>query len=592
MSSFEETRLRTVLDAAFHAFLALDQHGTITDWNPAAERTFGWNRSEAIGMKFHMVVGTEERSEYKRGVGWLFSESSEALAPRRKELTARHKSGREFPIELSISAIGTALEQSFVAFVRDLTLRTAAETKLEDTETRHRAVLEQIEDSYFEVDLRGGYVYVNDALCRRVGLPASEIIGQRFKDLGFTAPDAAETLHNLFNTVYRTGQPVRSFEYRTRVRDDGIEAFNEISVSLKRDARGEPVGFVGISRDTTARHLHERELAAAKEAAVAATKAKSEFLANMSHEIRTPMNGVIGMTALVLDTELTADQRECLDAVKSSAESLLTILNDVLDFSKIESRRLELESIPFSLEALVARTLKLMAVKAGEKRLELVSEVAANVPGTLVGDPVRLQQVLTNLVGNAIKFTERGQIVVAVRPDGLAERCVMVHFQVADTGIGVAPEKQAAIFDPFSQADVSTTRRFGGTGLGLSICAALVRLMRGRIWIESEPNVGSIFHFTAAFDIAEPAITTGPNLTPTPGSVVTGHALAPPPPTTASRVLLAEDNVVNQRGSRLVAQTGSPRHHREQWSRGTRVVRPRDVRCRVDGRADAGDGRF
>jgi PAS domain S-box-containing protein len=565
MGSFEEARLRTVFETAFHAYLALDQHGTITDWNTAAERTFGWLRAEAIGMQFHTIVGTAQRAEYDKGLAWLFSDSDASSAPRRKEMTARHKSGREFPIELSISPLGrrarphrdtqdATLEEpgpgstsGFVAFVRDLTLRAAAESKLHDSESRQRAVLEQIEDSYFEVDLRGTFVYVNDALCRRVGSPASEIIGKRFKDFGFTAPEAAETLHNLFNNVYRTGQPVRSFEYLTRVRADGTQAFNEISVSLKRDSHGEPAGFVGISRDTTARRQHERELAAAKEAAVAATQAKSEFLANMSHEIRTPMNGVIGMTTLVLDTELTGHQRDYLEAVKSSAESLLTILNDVLDFSKIESRRLELESIPFTLEDLLSRTLKLMALRAEQKGLALISDVSANVPITLVGDPVRLQQVLTNLLGNAIKFTERGQIRLDVRPESLAGGCAVLHFKVIDTGIGVPLEKQHTIFDAFSQADVSTTRRFGGTGLGLSISAALVRLMGGRIWIESEPSLGSTFHFTAAFTLEEPTVDRASNRIPAartrPIEVESGLLAQ----RKTLRVLLVEDNTVNQR---------------------------------------------
>jgi signal transduction histidine kinase/CheY-like chemotaxis protein len=331
------------------------------------------------------------------------------------------------------------------------------------------------------------------------------------------------------------------------VRDDGTQAFNEISVSLKRDARGEPIGFVGISRDTTARRQYERELAAAKEAAVAATQAKSEFLANMSHEIRTPMNGVIGMAMLVLDTELTRYQRESLEAVRSSAESLLTILNDVLDFSKIESRRLELESIPFTLEDVLSRTVKLMVLKAEQKGLALVNDVAASVPRTLVGDPVRLQQVLTNLLGNAIKFTERGCVRLSVRPENPAAGDAVLHFQVTDTGIGVPLAKQSTIFEAFSQADVSTTRRFGGTGLGLSISAALVRLMGGRIWIESEPNVGSSFHFTAAFALEERTLGQPSSATPAARGATVGAGSARPPETKTLRVLLVEDNAVNQR---------------------------------------------
>jgi two-component system, sensor histidine kinase and response regulator len=330
--------------------------------------------------------------------------------------------------------------------------------------------------------------------------------------------DAVEGRSNTYNTVFAYKRPI-----------DGHIVWVHALGHVVTDSAGKPCDIYGVSQDISDfKHL-EAELLSAKEAAEAATKAKSDFLANMSHEIRTPMNAIIGMTHLVLKTQLTPKQRDYVMKTRAAAEALLGIVNDILDFSKIESGKLEMEQVDFRLDSVLDNLLTVISQKAQEKNLEFLIHVPHDLPSVLIGDPLRLGQVLINLVNNAVKFTEQGEVVVTVQLERQLSNRVKVKFEVRDSGIGMTPEQSARLFQVFSQADSSMTRRYGGTGLGLSISKRLVEMMQGSIWAQSEYGRGTTFTFTAWLGVASPSINamkTIPELSGIRTLVVDDNALA------------------------------------------------------------------
>ncbi len=410
--------------------------------------------------------------------------------------------------------------------------RMRAEDALSDERKVLRALIDNVPDFMYVKDVDCRFLVANLAVARQMGAKSTEeLLGKT--DFDYYPREVAAPFFEDEQRIIRSGQAEVNRE------EKGVDSKGNVSQVMTtqvplRDKFGRVTGLVGIGRDITHLKKVQEEMQRAREAAEAASRAKSEFLANMSHEIRTPLNGVMGMTDLALDTELTAEQREYLETVKMSGDSLLTVINDILDFSKIEAGKIDLETLDFNLRESLESTLKTLALRADEKGLELLCEVAPEVPEVLRGDSSRLRQIVINLVGNAIKFTDSGEVAVKVQLEAREGTDCICRFTVTDTGIGVPEDKRESIFEPFSQADTSTTRKYGGTGLGLTISTRLVRMMGGKIWVESEPGSGSQFHFTVRLGAAD-------------AKEIKLGTIAPPELLRGVKVLVVDDNQTNCR---------------------------------------------
>lgn len=560
-----ETRLRGITDSAKDGILILNPAGEIAYWNPAAESILGYCSDEALGKNLHALLAPNRSREAHRAVFPEFLRTGSGKAVGRiTELPARRKDGQEITLDVSLSAMCLEGQWHAIAILRDATERKVMEAQLLEVTDRLTLAARAGQVGIWDHDVVNDVLVWDDQMFRLYGITREQFGGAyEAWQAGIHPEDRrrADEEHQL------ALQGKRDFDTEFRVvwTDGSIHYIRALAL-VQRDASGQPLRIIGTNWDITAQKLSadkllesnrrlEQETARASQMAseaAQANNAKSEFLANMSHEIRTPMNAIMGMTALLLDTNLTEAQRHYAETVHSSCQSLLDIINDILDYSKIEARKLELETIDFDLQSFLDDFAAAMAVPAQAKGLELFCSSNPGVPTMLRGDPGRLRQILTNLTGNAVKFTKTGEVSVRVSLEEECESDCLLRFSVRDTGIGVAKDRTTALFEKFTQLEVSTTREYGGTGLGLAISKDLAELMGGEIGVATEEDKGSKFWFTVRLNKQPGGAFIGRNIS---GELSGVHAIIVDDNAT-SREILTE--LLTSWGMRTVKAEGGP----------------------------------
>lgn len=505
-SENSESQLRSITNSAHDAILMMDHQGYISYWNPAAAQILGYSTEEALGKNLHTLLCPERYMAHHLAAFAEFQRTGCGNAVGKTlELFARRKDGQEIAVALSLSAVFLNGTWNAVGLLRDIT----EQKRLNASLRMLSAAVEHSPVSIIITDRDGHIEYVNPKTCQMTGYTFEELRGQNPRIMkGPTHPP--EFYKKLWETILSGCEWYGEFHNR---RKDGSLVWVMASISPIFDEKGVITHFVGVREEIQKQKQLQEELAniaqlekVARDRAEQANSAKSEFLASMSHEIRTPLNAVIGMSDLLAETSLDAEQSGYLSVINSAGETLQGLIDDILDLSKIEAGMLRLDSTPFDLRESVRQLTDIISLKASMKGVTFSSAVNSDIPDWLMGDSLRLRQVLINLVGNAVKFTDSGgSVSLELEPVRSSDTDVLIKFTVTDTGIGIAPEKLGTIFDNFSQADSSTTRRYGGTGLGLAISRHLVGMMGGEIAVESTPGQGSCFHFTVQFAISSEA---------------------------------------------------------------------------------------